>query len=298
MTWMVKTRSDGLSTLMLAEAQRFVRQLSTDMHRSFRKRVQRLVLLRLELSDEQRASMSSKEVRDHFRLAKLAGEDATASRRRQYPEPHASVLKSVVEDLKIDSIDLTVAGKRVSMAYALKSNPERFLPALHKILKEVETAGRVRFTLIPMASSNSPGFVNIDQVAVQKLDLISKEMKREINRRKKERRDAIRPMTAALKEVNSQIAALQKEWRQASFEVEKQRMRAFFTRVAVSGTVEDMILELEGKRAKKRRKVIFSLTPRQEEEDRLEAERQAEALAPLLARPGRGRSSKIRHTSP
>ena len=74
----------------------------------------------------------------------------------------AAAIDSVIAELGLKAIDLTIDGKDKALSYVLKAAPTRFLPALNCINRELEATGKARFRLLPLVSSNVPGFITID----------------------------------------------------------------------------------------------------------------------------------------
>ena len=236
----------GIKESIEYECIRYNANVKTQVHRSFRSRVGRIVKLRLRLSDEAAAAMSAdekKRYRYHTNIAMAAATRPSGS--RGLPDAHAAVVDAVVADLGIGNIDLAVDGTAKPIAYVLKAKPCRFLPALRRINLELEAAGEARFRLVPLTTSNVPGFFPVDQKLIKQLGLLSDEQKKGINRRITECNDAKRPYEQRLRALRKQLRDLEASWKAADFELEKARYGPFRVEWEAKETLDALVHELE-----------------------------------------------------
>jgi hypothetical protein len=286
---------------MELERIRFTSQLKTQVHRSFRKRVGRIVQLRLRLDDEAAAALTTEERTRRKYATKIAMVSATKPRGSAGLEGEfKTVVDAVISDLGIDKIDLKLKGVAKSMPYMLKATPTRFLPALWRINLKLAAAGETRFGLVPMATSNVPGFLSVDQRVLNQMDLIDREARAEINRRAKVRKTAVAPYTARLRALRSEINQRKSEWKDIDHKLEMRRYHGFSLRWIVSDLISQVEFEDAAKapasngkkrkrdtskpeRARKRQAMPKTavLTDEQKLEDGTEVERRAAVLKPF-----------------
>jgi len=237
----------GFARAMDLDCVKYCASVKTQIHRSFRKRVGRVVALRLRLDDATLATLSTEEKKAHRWATKRAMEAATSpSGSKKLSGVHATVVDAVIADLKLGDIDLTYGkGAPKSMAYVLKAAPCRFLPALRLINIELEAAGAARFRLVPMTTNNVPGFTTIDQQLLKNMGFVSKEAKAKINKRMVKRCADVAPYTAELKRLRSVIRAHEAEWKEADFQLNRQRYLNFLPEWEAKETLRLGALEAE-----------------------------------------------------
>ena len=232
----------GCVSILAYERRRFTAQLQTLVNKTFRARVGDLVALRLRLDDATLDGLTNAQKKQRRRTTKLAMAAATRpSGSGGFEGEFAAAIESVVADLELRAIDLKIDGKDKALPYVLKAAPTRFLSALNRINREFEVAKKARFRLLPLVTSNVPGFITIDQRALKTMGLVGKEAKREINRRIEVRTESVRPFTNRLRDLRKRVGELQREWKEADFATERARWAPFCIRWVLNDMIEDVV---------------------------------------------------------
>jgi len=291
----------GSLPVMQLERIRYTSHLKTQVHRSFRKRVGRIVQLRLRLDDAAAAALTREERTRRKCMTKIAMISATRPRGSAGLEGEfKAVVDAVISDLRIDKIDLKIKDVAKSIPYVLKAKPTRFLPALWRINLELEAAGETRFGLVPLTTSNVPGFIALDQGVLKRMGLVDKQAQVEINRRIKIRTTAVAPYKAQLRSLRAEISKHESEWKDADHNLKMGRYPDFSLRWIVSDLISQVEFEAaaaatasNGKkrkrdaskptRARKRQAMPKTAVPTAEQKliDEAESERRAATLQPF-----------------
>eukprot|EP00966_Prymnesium_polylepis_P287023 6629821-Prymnesium_polylepis.3 len=244
---------------MESERIRYVSLLKTQISRSFRSRVGRLVQLRLRPSDEEFEKMTRAQKKERKCNTKLAMAAATSPRGSSGLQGQfAEVVDAVIKDVGIDQIELKIRGVSKSMSYVLKAAPTWFIPALRRINLALEAAGETRFRLVPLSTSNAPGFITICQRTLKVMGLVDKEQQTKINERIKSRLEKLRPWEVRLKELQAQVRELESGWKKEDFAIKGQRLDDHNIKFAL----DDMIAQLEGSTGPKRKRSSSAQTSR------------------------------------
>jgi hypothetical protein len=305
----------GCVSILEYERRRFTAQLQTLVHKTFRARVGELLALRLQVDDATFNGMTAEEKKRRrwstkFAMAAVTRPNGT----KGFEGDVLAAMESVIEDLKLGAIDLKIKDTYRSLPYVLKAAPTRFLPALNAINRELEAAKKARFRLLPLITSNVPGFITVDQRTLTAVGLIDDTQKAAIKERIGARRDAVRPFTTRLRELRKRVGELEKGWKDADYATEQARMVPFRIKWRLENPIEvaaeadaegassvtdqpaETTLVSGGKRKrgrspakarppKKRKPKQMPkkpvLTPEQRETDKIERQRRAEVLKPF-----------------
>jgi hypothetical protein len=217
----------GCVYILEYERKRFRAPFETMINRTFKERVGRLVEFRLRLDDATLESMTSTKKKERRRFTKLAMAYATrVGGPKGLPEEHATVVKDVVAHLGLHQLCVDDRGASRTVEYMLKADPTRFLAPLNAINRELEVAGERRFQLLPLVTSNVPGFMTIDQRALKEIVDLGREDRRRIADQKTERKDEVRPFKQRLRELRLELSRNERTWKSDDFKKREGRMIA------------------------------------------------------------------------
>jgi len=180
-----KLPRDGLTQIFLFNATNMAATASTNVWLHFQKRLLKYIKVHYRLSRDAYAALTKEEKKARsLQLLRIAADIRASPDAALTSEAmHHDFVANQRAHLGIDEAVQDWDGK--PLLYHLKATPHRFVAAMSKMSKYVETMGCKGFALFPLRRKLVPGFIRFDAVALQKA-LQSLKNERE-NRRSRKR---------------------------------------------------------------------------------------------------------------